>query len=152
MRKVRRVVIHHSASQRSTTAAEIREWHRAKGWLDIGYHWVVEGDGAIVRGRPFHQVGAHAKGANSDSLGVCIVGDNTKPEERWSKDQVLGASRLLQAIAIVFGPLEVVPHFLAGTTATQCPGFSEAEWHAQTFPLAALVGELPIVRGAADRG
>jgi N-acetyl-anhydromuramyl-L-alanine amidase AmpD len=55
-------------------AREIREWHLAKGWADIGYHLVIRRDGTIEPGRAMDDIGAHVAGHNSNSIGVCLVG------------------------------------------------------------------------------
>lgn len=57
----------------------IRKWHTDKkpkgnGWKDIGYHYIVELDGEVRRGRPVDEIGAHCAGQNADSIGVCYVG------------------------------------------------------------------------------
>lgn len=70
------IVVHCSASDRdSTTIDEIRSWHLAKGWNDIGYHKVVTGDGKVHQGRADRLVGAGAEGWNEDSLHVCLTGN-----------------------------------------------------------------------------
>lgn len=74
--KIRKLVVHHSASDSATTKkADIERWHKQRGFSQIGYHKVIEGDGSIVNGRPETVPGAHAKGANHASLGVCVVGN-----------------------------------------------------------------------------
>ena len=67
------VIIHCSATRpdQHVTAADIKQWHLAKGWSDIGYHWVIERDGTVVKGRT--GTGAHTVGHN-DKVGVCMVG------------------------------------------------------------------------------
>lgn len=73
---IKKLIVHHSASPRATTTKlDIDKWHRQRGFSQIGYHKVVEGSGNIVSGRPENVQGAHAKGANHDSLGVCVVGN-----------------------------------------------------------------------------
>jgi N-acetylmuramoyl-L-alanine amidase len=75
MRKTtRRVVFHHSLSP-EVSAEEIRAWHKARGFDDIGYHYVVHMDGRIDPGRKLESIGAHAAGKNADSVGVCLTGD-----------------------------------------------------------------------------
>jgi len=66
---------------RDTTMAEIAEWHAAQGWgvgyegvQRAGYHFLVRRDGAVERGRPLGKVGAHARGLNSRSVGICFSG------------------------------------------------------------------------------
>ena len=80
MRAITRHIIHASASPNSMDigAKEIRTWHLQRGFNDIGYHIVVRRDGKLEWGRPFHKIGAHVAGHNSDSLGSCLVGSGLK--------------------------------------------------------------------------
>ena len=57
-----------------TTAADIDQWHKARGWDGIGYHYVVRLDGTIEEGRPLTKPGAHARGLNRNSIGICFSG------------------------------------------------------------------------------
>lgn len=76
MRALRRFIVHCSDTPdtRDVTASEIRKWHLANGWSDIGYHFVIRRDGSIEFGRNLAVVGSHVKGHNFDSVGVCLVG------------------------------------------------------------------------------
>lgn len=56
------------------SVADIRRWHKARGFVDVGYHYVVYLDGSVHEGRPLAQVGAHCRGHNAHSVGVCYVG------------------------------------------------------------------------------
>ena len=64
-------------------AAEIREWHLERDFIDIGYHWVIPRDGSLEQGRPADTVGAHTFGYNSTSVGVCLVGRDQFAEAQW---------------------------------------------------------------------
>jgi N-acetyl-anhydromuramyl-L-alanine amidase AmpD len=84
MKHIDLIVLHCSDSpdEHDVTAADIHEWHREKGWDGIAYHYVVERDGNIALGRPVYWQGAHVRGHNSDSLGICVVGrDRFTPEQ-----------------------------------------------------------------------
>jgi len=77
MRKIDRLVVHCSATppEMDIGAAWIRDLHvDDNGWIDIGYHYVVRRDGTIEDGRPVKTQGAHVRGANAHSIGVCWVG------------------------------------------------------------------------------
>jgi len=69
--KVSKLVVHHSATKK----ADLERWYKERGFSQIGYHKVVEANGSIVNGRSESTQGAHAKGANMGTLGVCVVGD-----------------------------------------------------------------------------
>lgn len=70
------IVFHCSATKPSQDIGrrEIEEWHLAKGWSAIGYHFVIRRDGRLELGRPMGDIGAHVEGYNSSSVGVCMVG------------------------------------------------------------------------------
>lgn len=76
MRKIDKVIIHCSDTYHDMDIGvkEIRKWHKAKGWNDIGYHYVIRRDGTLETGRPIEKIGAHCKGKNRGSIGVCFVG------------------------------------------------------------------------------
>jgi N-acetyl-anhydromuramyl-L-alanine amidase AmpD len=67
-------------------AKTIRDWHvNGNGWHDIGYHYVVRRNGEIEKGRPDRLPGAHARGANRNSIGIVWVGTtNPSPEQEKS--------------------------------------------------------------------
>lgn len=78
------VIIHHSYipsacyNEEACTAAmrKMQDMHQLqKGWNDIGYSFVVGGDGRIYRGRGYNVVGAHAPRYNDKSIGICLIGD-----------------------------------------------------------------------------
>lgn len=80
MRKIKYIIVHCSATAegKDFKAKDIDKWHRQRGFSCIGYHYVVDLDGKIEVGRPENQVGAHCKGYNSVSIGVCYVGGVAK--------------------------------------------------------------------------
>lgn len=61
---------------------DIRSWHLQRGWSDVGYHFVIRRDGRIEKGRDLKTQGAHVKGHNSDSIGVCWVGRSIASDEQ----------------------------------------------------------------------
>lgn len=75
-KNISRVIIHMSETPdgKEVPADVIRSWHIQRGWDDIGYHFVVQPNGTIEMGRQVDVVGAHTKGRNTDSVGICWVG------------------------------------------------------------------------------
>ena len=86
MREIKKIVIHCSDSTWGTSE-DINRWHLERGWDGIGYHYVItngrakstdsykeQDDGLIEKGRPVEKTGAHVRGHNSDSVGVCLIG------------------------------------------------------------------------------
>ena len=94
-------VIHCSATKPSQDIGvdEIRRWHLDKGWDDIGYHFVIRRDGAVEVGRDLKYVGAHARGANRTSIGVCLIGgidEDGKPDANYTASQIFALDSLVK--------------------------------------------------------
>lgn len=70
------IVWHCSATKpdQDIGAADIDAMHKARGWSGIGYMLVIRRNGALEGGRSLDAVGAHVKGYNKVSVGVCMVG------------------------------------------------------------------------------
>lgn len=76
MRRIDEIIIHCSDSPegRNDKAEDIRKWHKQRGFSDIGYHYVIDLDGTVEKGRPIEQAGAHCTGHNRNSIGICYIG------------------------------------------------------------------------------
>lgn len=92
MRRIDHIVIHCSATRASHDigAAAINQWHLERGWSGIGYHFVIRRNGELEFGRPVEKVGAHVRGHNAYTIGVCMVGglnEDGKPENNFTDAQ-----------------------------------------------------------------
>jgi N-acetylmuramoyl-L-alanine amidase len=111
------IVIHCSATPAShdVDAKEIDRWHRAKGWLKIGYHFVIKRDGTVQKGRDLDAVGAHVAGFNHCSVGVCVVGgmdkDNKHPEDNFTLAQRQALHCLLTDLEALYPSAALVGHW-----------------------------------------
>lgn len=83
----RAFTLHHTAGRAPKTYEEavsevqfIQDYHQnAKGWIDIGYHFLVDPLGNIYEGRPMYAVGAHVLNRNTDNIGISIMGNHHPP-------------------------------------------------------------------------
>lgn len=109
--------------------AEIRKWHVAKGWSDVGYHYVIRRNGAIEMGRDEAVVGAHTEGYNAKSIGICVVGGTNKSgaaENNFTGEQFDTLDTWLRSLkddyprAVVHGHREFANK--------DCPSFDVHEW------------------------
>lgn len=87
-----KIIIHCSATRAShdVTVNEIRRWHKERGWSDIGYHFFIDRQGVLHTGRPITRYGAHTRGYNKNSIGICMAGgidNNGKPEDNFTPEQ-----------------------------------------------------------------
>lgn len=73
--EVKKIIIHHTAGSGGESVEDIHAYHQRQGWAGIGYHYFIDSNGSVYRGRPDWAIGAHAYGFNSGSLGVCLAGN-----------------------------------------------------------------------------
>lgn len=97
MNKPKYIVIHTAAHSYNgkdfnTSAVEIDNWHKQNGWRGIGYHYVVRKGGEVEVGRDERDTGAHVRGLNNDSIGICMSGDGDIV--RWTDAQLKSVLKL----------------------------------------------------------
>ena len=114
MRTIDRIVIHCSATPAGADyrAKDIRRWHvNDNGWSDIGYHFVIDLDGTIELGRPLKEVGAHVKGYNKHSIGICYIGGGfDTPRDTRTVPQVHALRAMVLALKSLYPDAKVVGH------------------------------------------
>ncbi|HBC94315.1 MAG TPA: hypothetical protein DCZ10_15810 [Pelotomaculum sp.] len=120
------IVLHHEAGW--GTAQEIHREHVKNGWVGIGYNFYVRKDGSIYRGRPINAEGAHTKGYNSVSVGICAegyyhpapAGAKIQPDKVMPEAQKKSLAELVAYCRKLYPNAEVVGH--RDLVATACPG------------------------------
>jgi hypothetical protein len=68
------IIIHHTQTRADASVDAMRAEHMARGWGDIGYHWIHR-LGVWHMGRSEKLAGAHAPGWNRRSIAIALVGD-----------------------------------------------------------------------------
>ena len=132
MREIHRIILHMAYTPPSMDigAAEIDGWHKQRGWSGIGYHYVIRRDGTVETGRPVEHQGAHTKGENEDSIGICLIGGKHKAREGYDANftsaQWRALDRLCRDLLIEYPEAQISGHRDWG--ATKCPGFDAVEW------------------------
>lgn len=90
------IIVHCAATPegKDFVVADIRAWHKARGFSDVGYHYVVYRDGRIMLGRPVGQQGAHCAdaGKNRGTIGICYIG-GVAADGKTPKDTRTAAQR-----------------------------------------------------------
>lgn len=145
MRPLHTIVVHCSATRPNwmiragieAQRAEIDRWHRARGFEAIGYHYLIGRDGSVVEGRPLETTGAHVKGHNTGSVGICLVGglwpdgrdsargdsfgDHFTPAQDGALRRLIASLQTTYpAITTVVGHNDLAPR--------GCPGFTVRDW------------------------
>lgn len=116
-KSTKRVILHHAEASKCT-AEDIHRWHLQNGWSGAGYHFLVRKDGAIYRLRPESAVGSHAKGSNSDSIGICFEGSYMT--ETMPQAQINAGRELVSYLKGKYGFSKVQAH--RDVCSTNCPG------------------------------
>jgi N-acetylmuramoyl-L-alanine amidase len=103
MRNINKIIVHCTATieGKAFTANDITRWHKQRGFATIGYHWVVLLDGTIQQGRAEMTMGAHCKGHNANSIGICYIGgldENGKSKDTRTPEQKKALLELLKRL------------------------------------------------------
>lgn len=127
------IVIHSAAtpSDMDVDISDVDRWHREKGYWKVGYHFFVKRDGTYQFGRALFEPGAHCKGYNNKSIGICYAGGADKegnPEDNKTFQQEITLFDLIKSLQMLFTNAKVVGHGDLPGTDTECPSFNVTEW------------------------
>ena len=129
-KNIKLLVVHCSDSEDSEalTAFDLHKMHLNFGWDGIGYHKVINRSGKIENGRPEYWVGAHVKGKNTISLGVCLIG-----RYQFTAKQFISLERVLRKWKSLYPEAKIVGHRDTGNTKKTCPNFDVITWSKNIF-------------------
>jgi N-acetyl-anhydromuramyl-L-alanine amidase AmpD len=114
-RNIKRIFIHCTATRegQDIDAATIKRWHLRQGWSDIGYHFVIQLDGTIEKGRAESRTGSHVKGFNTGSIGVVYVGGldaQGKAKDTRTPEQKEAMAALVRELVEAYPSSDVLGH------------------------------------------
>lgn len=129
-RKWKGVVLHHTFKPDYSSWKKLHDhefwwvsidaYHRGKGWKKIGYHWLIFPDGLIAVGRSMTEVGAHTKGKNTSTVGVCLLGNFDVDE--MNANQYISAWFVLTALLVKLSLPPDALFFHRNFADKTCPG------------------------------
>lgn len=85
---MKKTIVLHCSDSTFGNAAIIDKWHRDRGFRCVGYHFVILNgcvvkskyksiyDGMVESGRDYDDSGAHVRGHNTDTIGICLIGNS----------------------------------------------------------------------------
>lgn len=128
MRDIDYIVIHCAATKPSMDVPieRVKKWHLDRGWSDIGYHYYITRDGEIHKGRKLSTIGAHVRGYNSKSIGICYEGginESGEPEDNRTIAQKKSLLKVVQILKFVFSNAIVQGHRDFPNVNKACPSF-----------------------------
>jgi len=128
MRRITEIIIHCSATPegKDFTVNDIRRWHLARKFADIGYHYVIYRDGSVHKGRAENIAGAHCFGHNANSIGICYIGgvakDGKTPKDTRTPQQKTALRQLVNQLKFYYPHATVHGHNEYSNKA--CPSFN----------------------------
>ena len=122
---IKLLVVHCSDTDNAEdlNALDIHKMHLNFGWDGIGYHKVICRSGKIENGRPEYWAGAHVKGKNDISLGVCLIGRDYFTELQFSS-----LEKVLREWKFLYPGSKILGHRDTGNTSKTCPNFDVDIW------------------------
>ena len=134
MRKIDLIVVHCSATRcdRSYPVETLIADH-GKRFGYTGYHYYVTRDGRLYQTRHENLVGAHAKGYNKHSIGVCYEGGlnpQGKPADTRTDKQKKTLLGLLCALKLDYPDAVILGHRDLPDVHKACPCFNAREEYA----------------------
>ena len=133
MRKIDLIVIHCSASRadRDFTETDLEVCHRRRGFNGIGYHFYIRKNGDIKTTRPIERIGAHAKGFNRTSFGICYEGGRSEkgvPADTRTYAQKCSLLDLLRQLKADYPQAKILGHYQVSPNIKKaCPCFDAKE-------------------------
>ncbi len=133
-RMIQMIVVHCSATRcnRPYTVEQLRHDHvEVNHWRYIGYHFYIRRDGTVVSTRPLERMGAHAKGWNAHSIGICYEGgldEQGRPADTRTDAQKEAMKRLIMELKYQFPTIsQVVGHRDLPGVQKACPCFDATQ-------------------------
>ena len=114
---------------------DIDRWHRERGWMGCGYHLVIKRDGTVEQGRELSRQGAHVRGQNSRSVGICLVGGmrpkSPTPEINYTDEQMASLRETIDNLISEEFPAATVKGHTDFDKGKTCPNFDAGHWYAE---------------------
>ena len=125
------IIFHCSATKETQDYPyqKLLKHHLSRGFSDVGYHFYVTKDGVVHECRPLGQVGAHTRGYNKNSIGICYEGglcENGKPKDTRTTLQTFSIEKLLTTLFEIFPITKISGHNEYSNKA--CPCFDVIEY------------------------
>lgn len=131
-REINRIIVHcaYTPASMDVDAATIDKWHREKGWMGIGYHYVIRRSGVTELGRDLERSGAHTKGQNSNSIGICMAGgmndEKNGPALNFTDEQYDALRELIVFLKRKYPDATIHGHY--EFSPKTCPNFKVKKW------------------------
>ena len=127
------LVVHCSATRRyqDYPVEQLRKDHLQRGFAEVGYHFYVRRTGEVIACRPLDRIGAHARGWNDRSIGICYEGgleEDGTPADTRTYEQKIALIDLLRRLREAYPKARILGHYeLSPYIKKSCPCFCASE-------------------------
>ena len=125
-RQIKKIILHCSDSDVPShqKISVILDWHLRRGFRDVGYHYFINWGGGIEKGRDLNMQGAHCKGHNSDSIGICLGG-----RKKFTSEQFSALAELIKDLLLKYPHLSYSDIYGHNEFANKtCPNFNVSDF------------------------
>lgn len=130
MRQINYLFVHCSdtSSAHDVHAADIRHWHKERGWKNPGYHDLITRSGTTEHLLDFSEIANGVKGYNARSIHVCLAGgkENGKPSNNFTALQFNALRKYIMQVKRQFPRIQIRGH--NEVAARDCPCFNVQEF------------------------
>ena len=136
-REIKLLVIHCSATRCNVSfpVEQLRECHLQRGFKDVGYHFYITRNGEVHQCRPVSEPGAHVRGFNRHSIGICYeegLDEEGRPADTRTQAQRFALIDLLAILKHQYPEAQVLGHYqLSANIHKACPCFDARKEYSQ---------------------
>ncbi len=87
--------------------SDIKKTHLDQGLIDIGFHYIIEGDGKIFMGRHACQMGNLSPELDSNALYICVIGE----QDDMEMEQSISYQMLMEKLSNDFPDCKEIKYF-----------------------------------------
>ena len=138
-RSIQYIVVHCSATRANIpfTEEQLLKCHLQRGFKCIGYHFYITRDGELHHCRPVSEPGAHVRGFNRHSIGICYEGgldENGYPADTRTQAQRFTLLDLLTILRHQYPKAQILGHYqLSASIHKACPCFDCRKEYAELY-------------------
>lgn len=129
MRKIDRIFVHCTGSQKGATVNDILRTFKALGWKNPGYHYIIDADGYTTQLLSHDKIANGVKGYNANSIHIAYIGgldkkgkqyDSRTPEQKKEIIELLKILRAKYPSAVILGHRDISPDTNRNGIVEQC--------------------------------
>lgn len=119
----KKIIVHHSGdATKEDQFAKINDYHKSREFpistlgFYVGYHYLINHEGELTKCREESDEGAHTRGLNFQSIGVCLEGNFNMEQPTQAQKETLGKLLVELCERYFLDVMDIYPHRAFGNT------------------------------------